>query len=110
MQEIRTACVILNTAEYCQTTSLQLEERLKDKVDEEYKDKITFQDERETFTRCVRRPWWGDRSNPLASFRRALQAYCGSWNRRANRRSRPSCARHGLIWRTYLGARRTLSI
>lgn len=51
MQEIRTACMILNTAEYCQTTSLQLEERLKDKIDEEYKDKISFQDERETFTR-----------------------------------------------------------
>lgn len=42
--------MILNTAEYCQTTSRQLEERLKDKIDEEYKETITFQAERDTFT------------------------------------------------------------
>ena len=51
LQEIRNACVILNTAEYCQNTSLQLEERVKAKIDERHNEEITFASERETFTR-----------------------------------------------------------
>jgi hypothetical protein len=42
--------MVLNTAEYCQTTSLQLEERLKDKISPELKDDISFEPERENFT------------------------------------------------------------
>jgi hypothetical protein len=32
LNEIKTACMILNTADYCQNTSLQLEERVRDKI------------------------------------------------------------------------------
>lgn len=50
IQEIKTACMILNTAEYCQNTSLQLEERVKGKIAEEFKEGVSYQAERETFT------------------------------------------------------------
>lgn len=50
MQEVRTACMILNTAEYCQNTSLQLEERVKGKIADNLQDAVTYQDERDTFS------------------------------------------------------------
>lgn len=49
LQEIKTACVTLNTAEYCQVTSLQLEDRVKDKISESLREDVTFQAEREMF-------------------------------------------------------------
>lgn len=48
---VKTACMVLNTAEYCLNTSLQLEERLKDKIDPKFREEISFQDQRETFSR-----------------------------------------------------------
>jgi hypothetical protein len=53
LQEIKNACIVLNTAEYCLNTSLQLEERLKDKVKEELRENVSFQDEREGFTSAM---------------------------------------------------------
>ncbi|WVQ99621.1 hypothetical protein IAU59_006758 [Kwoniella sp. CBS 9459] len=53
LQEVKNACIILNTAEYCQNTSLQLEERLKDKIAEEFKEGISFQAERDTFSSVI---------------------------------------------------------
>ncbi|KAK1924299.1 Vps53-like protein [Papiliotrema laurentii] len=50
LQEVKNACIVLNTAEYCQNTSLQLEERLKDKIDPTLKEDISFEPERENFT------------------------------------------------------------
>lgn len=50
LQEVKNTCIILNTAEYCSNTSLQLEERLKDKIADEYKVDTTFQPERENFS------------------------------------------------------------
>jgi hypothetical protein len=50
MQDVKTACMILNTAEYCQNTSVQLEERVKDKIAEAFKEGVSFQTARETFT------------------------------------------------------------
>ncbi|AAW40845.2 hypothetical protein CNBA3220 [Cryptococcus deneoformans B-3501A] len=50
LQEVKTACMVLNTAEYCLNTSLQLEERLKDKIDSKFREEISFQDERQTFS------------------------------------------------------------
>lgn len=47
---MKNACIVLNTAEYCQNTSLQLEERLKDKIDPTLKEDISFEPERENFT------------------------------------------------------------
>lgn len=51
LQEVKTACMVLNTTEYCLNTSLQLEERLKDKIDPKFREEISFQDQRETFSR-----------------------------------------------------------
>ncbi|WWD03081.1 hypothetical protein V865_001127 [Kwoniella europaea PYCC6329] len=53
LQEVKNACMILNTAEYCQNTSLQLEERLKDKIADEFKTDISFQNERDTFSTVI---------------------------------------------------------
>lgn len=50
IQEIRTACMILNTAEYCQNTSLQLEERVKGKIAEHLQGGVSYQEERDTFS------------------------------------------------------------
>ncbi|WVQ67566.1 uncharacterized protein L199_005767 [Kwoniella botswanensis] len=53
LREVKNACMILNTAEYCQNTSLQLEERLKDKIAEEFKPEVSFQNERDTFSTVI---------------------------------------------------------
>jgi hypothetical protein len=50
LQEVKSACMVLNTAEYCLNTSLQLEERVKDKVKEQLRDRVSFQNERDGFT------------------------------------------------------------
>ena len=52
-QEVKNACVVLNTAEYCQNTLTQLEERLKDMINPEFKDEISFEPERTNFTSSV---------------------------------------------------------
>ncbi len=57
LQEIKNACIILNTAEYCQTTSLQLEERVKGKIAPELRDDLSFQPERDHFTRYADVMW-----------------------------------------------------
>ncbi|CAG8483524.1 16677_t:CDS:10 [Rhizophagus irregularis] len=51
--ELKLTCLILNTADYCYNTIPQLEDKLKEKIDEEYKDKINFDEEREGFLNVV---------------------------------------------------------
>ncbi|KAG8970352.1 Vacuolar protein sorting-associated protein 53 [Tulasnella sp. 419] len=51
--EIRNACIALNTADYCQSTSLELEEKIKERIQEEYREKITFQAERDLFLSVI---------------------------------------------------------
>ena len=53
IHEIKTACTIINTADYCQTTALELEENIKAKCDPVFKDKITLQDEQDLFVGFV---------------------------------------------------------
>lgn len=53
LQEVKNACIVLNTAEYCLNTSLQLEERLKDKVRDDLREQVSFQNERDGFTACM---------------------------------------------------------
>ncbi|KAJ9094179.1 hypothetical protein QFC19_008030 [Naganishia cerealis] len=53
LQEIKNACLILNTADYCLQTSLQLEERLKETVDPPYNDQVSFDAEHEQFIGVV---------------------------------------------------------
>ncbi|CAG8548135.1 3287_t:CDS:10, partial [Scutellospora calospora] len=47
--ELKLICFIINTADYCYVTTSQLEDKLKDTIDEEYKEKINFDEERNHF-------------------------------------------------------------
>ncbi|KAF7306010.1 hypothetical protein HMN09_00755500 [Mycena chlorophos] len=47
--EIQQAALVINTADYCQTTALALEENIRGKINDEYKEKISFQTERDQF-------------------------------------------------------------
>ncbi|KLO18398.1 hypothetical protein SCHPADRAFT_993623 [Schizopora paradoxa] len=47
VNELKNACIVLNTAEYCQVTASELEEKLIDKINEEYKEKVSLQAERD---------------------------------------------------------------
>lgn len=47
VDEIRTTCLIINTAEYCNETLPSLEEKVRSTVDESYKEKIDFSDSQE---------------------------------------------------------------
>ncbi|KII92548.1 hypothetical protein PLICRDRAFT_37313 [Plicaturopsis crispa FD-325 SS-3] len=51
--EIKHACLIINTADYCQTTASELEEKIRESVDEEYKDKVSLQSERDIFVSVI---------------------------------------------------------
>lgn len=53
LQEIKQACLVINTADYCQTTSSELEEKIKEKINPNFKDKITLQGERDLFVGAV---------------------------------------------------------
>ncbi|GFZ43857.1 hypothetical protein JCM24511_01577 [Saitozyma sp. JCM 24511] len=55
-------------AKYCQNTSLQLEERVRDKIAAEFKEDISFQPERDTFTTVM--------STCISSILRELEATC----------------------------------
>ncbi|CAM0142840.1 Vacuolar protein sorting-associated protein 53 [Umbelopsis sp. WA50703] len=48
-EQVRFACYILNTADYCGITTLQLEEKLRDKIDDEWKEKVDLQEQRDNF-------------------------------------------------------------
>ncbi|RKP09116.1 Vps53-like protein [Thamnocephalis sphaerospora] len=48
-ERIKIACVVLNTADYCQSTAEQLEEKFREKVDEEHRESISFSEQREPF-------------------------------------------------------------
>ncbi|CAG8457600.1 10592_t:CDS:10 [Funneliformis mosseae] len=51
--ELKLICLILNTADYCYNTIPQLEDKLKEKIQEEYKDKINLDVERDCFLNVV---------------------------------------------------------
>ncbi|THH07754.1 hypothetical protein EW145_g3172 [Phellinidium pouzarii] len=53
VQELENACLLVNTAEYCQVTASELEEKIIDKVAPELKDNISFQEERDLFISVV---------------------------------------------------------
>ncbi|KAJ3108471.1 Vacuolar protein sorting-associated protein 53 [Phlyctochytrium planicorne] len=48
-EEMRIACLIINTADYCSQTTSQLEEKLIDKIDEKFKSTVNFGQETEGF-------------------------------------------------------------
>ncbi|KAJ3027828.1 UNVERIFIED_CONTAM: Vacuolar protein sorting-associated protein 53 [Siphonaria sp. JEL0065] len=47
--EIRMACLIINTADYCAQTAGQLEEKLIEKIDERFKSNVSFSAETDAF-------------------------------------------------------------
>ncbi|PCH36062.1 hypothetical protein WOLCODRAFT_108133 [Wolfiporia cocos MD-104 SS10] len=53
LNEVKNACTLINTADYCQTTALELEENLREKSDEPFKEKISFQEERDLFVNAI---------------------------------------------------------
>ncbi|GAA6008665.1 Vps53p [Rhodotorula paludigena] len=50
MQELQTACLVLNTAEYCLETAAQLEERLQERIHPDFRDRVSLEAEKELFT------------------------------------------------------------
>ncbi|KAJ6587222.1 Vps53-like protein [Mycena vulgaris] len=53
VNELQQSALIINTADYCQTTALELEEKIRGKVDDEFKDKISLQAERDQFVSVI---------------------------------------------------------
>lgn len=53
LAEVRNTCMVLNTAEYCLNTSVQLEDLVKEKIKPELADSISFQDERDGFNGAI---------------------------------------------------------
>ncbi|KAI8920106.1 Vps53-like protein [Powellomyces hirtus] len=47
--DIRTICLIINTGDYCTSTTSQLEEKLAEKIDEEFRPLVNFNRERDAF-------------------------------------------------------------
>lgn len=48
-QDLQTACLVLNTAEYCLETISQLEESLRERIAPEFRERVTLAAERELF-------------------------------------------------------------
>ncbi|TFY62573.1 hypothetical protein EVJ58_g3787 [Rhodofomes roseus] len=53
MNEVRTACTLINTADYCHATALELEENIRAKTDESFKERISLQDECDLFVSAI---------------------------------------------------------
>ncbi|TFK53541.1 hypothetical protein OE88DRAFT_1655697 [Heliocybe sulcata] len=66
--EVKNACMLINTADYCQRTAAELEETIRERMDRDYKDKITFQAEQDIFVSVV--------SAAITVLLRELEAAC----------------------------------
>lgn len=53
VEDVRAACLILNTADYGANTTYQLEQRLVDEVDDSLREEINMEEERNRFTELV---------------------------------------------------------
>lgn len=51
--DLQRACLVVNTADYCATTSKQLEEKLREKIDRAYQDEVDYTSERDAFLGIV---------------------------------------------------------
>lgn len=52
-ESLYTACMVLNTAEYCTQTVAQLESKLTEQIDDDLKDKVSFDPQRDTFMTII---------------------------------------------------------
>ncbi|KAF9446218.1 hypothetical protein P691DRAFT_761819 [Macrolepiota fuliginosa MF-IS2] len=53
VNEIKQACLVINTADYCQMTASELEEKIKEKINEDFREKVTLQKERDLFVGAI---------------------------------------------------------
>ncbi|KAF5328679.1 hypothetical protein D9619_011656 [Psilocybe cf. subviscida] len=53
LELLKQICVLINTADYCQNTAFELEAKVKEKVNPEFKEKITFQVECDMFISAI---------------------------------------------------------
>ncbi|KAF9268827.1 hypothetical protein L218DRAFT_917932 [Marasmius fiardii PR-910] len=53
VNELKQAATVINTADYCQTTASELEDKVKGKVSDDFKDKISFQNESDLFLSVI---------------------------------------------------------
>ena len=51
--ELKAICLVLNTSEYCANTITQLEEKVIETADEEFKSQVSFSAERDAFMRYL---------------------------------------------------------
>ncbi|KAJ6498983.1 Vps53-like protein [Mycena sanguinolenta] len=51
--ELQQSSLVINTADYCQTTALELEEKIRGKINEEFKEKVSLQAERDQFLSVI---------------------------------------------------------
>ncbi|KAG8863567.1 Vacuolar protein sorting-associated protein 53 [Tulasnella sp. 330] len=51
--ELNNACVVLNTADYCHVTAIELEDKIKEKISDDYREQISLQAERDLFVSVI---------------------------------------------------------
>ncbi|KIK69081.1 hypothetical protein GYMLUDRAFT_214055 [Collybiopsis luxurians FD-317 M1] len=51
--ELKQASMVINTADYCQNTASELEEKIRSNIREEFKEQISFQEEQELFVSAI---------------------------------------------------------
>lgn len=51
--DLQRCCLIINTADYCATTSKQLEDKLKEKIDSDFASQVDLESEREIFLAII---------------------------------------------------------
>ncbi|KAG5717946.1 Vacuolar protein sorting-associated protein 53 like protein [Termitomyces sp. T112] len=53
VRELKHACKLINTADYCLSTASELEDKMREKINEEFKERVNFQAEREMFVSVI---------------------------------------------------------
>ncbi|KAK7473107.1 Vacuolar protein sorting-associated protein 53 [Stygiomarasmius scandens] len=51
--DLKQASIVINTADYCQTTAAELEEKIREKINDEFKEKVSLQNECELFVSTI---------------------------------------------------------
>ncbi|KAF8070050.1 Vps53-like protein [Lyophyllum atratum] len=51
--ELKHACILINTADYCLTTALELEEKIREKINEDFRERVSLQPERDMFVSVI---------------------------------------------------------
>ncbi|KAF5348642.1 hypothetical protein D9758_006764 [Tetrapyrgos nigripes] len=53
VNDLKQASTVINTADYCQTTAAELEERIREKINDDFKEKVTLQNECDLFVGVI---------------------------------------------------------